>query len=109
MNGGIGVGDPAAFLLTGFARTKIREANTLVISFLFFHLAVVQASSVYPGRRTCFKPITVKAEGYELFGYACGGLFGDPATAKTFLSDMDDTVEKGPAGHDDRFGGDFGR
>ena len=62
VNGRIGIGDPAASLLFGFGCIQIRKTDDLVVAFLFFHLSIVQASSVNPGRGTRFEAIAVKAK-----------------------------------------------
>jgi len=56
-------------LLFWFRRIQVRKANYVIITFLFFHLGIVEASSIDAGRSTCFQAIAVKAKGDQLFRY----------------------------------------
>src|SRR5450755_1081559 len=48
------IGYPAASLFGRKRDIQIGKSNRALIPFLFFHFAIIQASSIYPGRSACF-------------------------------------------------------
>ena len=107
MNSLIGIGDPTASLLFWFWDVQIRKAYYLLISLLFFHLAIVQASSIDSGRCSGLEAIAFKAKRNQLFGNTCCRFFCYSPTPKLLLADMNDSIEKGSAGDNHCFGSDL--
>src|SRR5687767_24057 len=71
MNFLAGIRDPTTSLSGRFGGVEKRKTCNVFISMLFFHQAIIQASAVYPWRRTGFKPVAFKAILHKLFGNTC--------------------------------------
>ena len=83
-------------------RLGIRETHHLIVALLLYEFAEVYGSAVDADGRTCLQSLGFKTEFFQLFRDAVAGHFAHPSPWKMLFADMNQTVEEGAVGEDDR-------
>ena len=96
------MGNPAASLLTDFERFGIGKSHYFIITFLFDEFAEIYGSTIYADRRPSFQSLDFKTEFLELFTDAVTGHLTHSTPRKMLLPNMNQTIQKGSVGKDDR-------
>src|ERR1044072_8212974 len=88
MNFRIGIGDPAASLVSRLICGEVGKPGDLFIPFLLLHFRIVEAPPVYSRWCTRFEPVAFKPPLPQLFCDARRGFFSHSTAPHLFFTNM---------------------
>ena len=98
---------PAASLLVDFEGFGVGEAHYFFVPLLLNEFAEVYGSTIDSYRRACLQALGFKADFFQLFRDAMAGHFAHSSPGKMLFTYMNQAVEEGAVGEDDRLAFDF--